>query len=199
MKNPALMQDFFVSFNHMKKKKILKIIAIVLGSLTFIMFALYTYAHYTLKNRFTPSENVYTKSAEYINRGKALLYEGFAICDENFILQYYNPERATYSEGKNKLRSFILSNYINKNYTDSGYLNIRFIINCKGEAGCYVIHENDLNLKPKKFSSDLKDQLFKLTIQLKKWNPNYYNNEYRDSYMYLSYRIENGEITEIIP
>lgn len=183
----------------MKKKKIFKITAVIIGSFAMIILVLYTYARYTLKNRFTPNKDIYTNSAEYIDREKALRSKGFSICNENFILQYYNPERATYSQGKNKLRSFILSNYKNKNYTDSGYLNIRFIINCKGEAGCYVIHENDLNLKPKKFSGDLKNQLFELTTQLKKWNPNYYNNEYRDSYMYLSYRIENGEITEIIP
>lgn len=131
--------------------------------------------------------------------GKSLLSEGFEVCDTNYIIQYYNPERATYSKGKNGLRKFILSNYENRNYSDSGYLNIRFIINCKGEAGCYVIHENDLNLTPKTFNEDLKQQLFLLTTQLKKWNPNFTYEKHRDSYMYISYRIENGEITEIIP
>lgn len=183
----------------MKRKKPLKILGILLTGFILITCSFYGYSYYTIKHRFTPSKNVYTNSAEHIDREKAYLSKDFSICNKNFILQYYNPERATYSEGKNGLRSFILSNYINKNYNDSGYLNFRFIINCKGEAGCYVIHENDLNLKPKKFSNDLKNQLFHLTTQLKKWNPNYYNNEYRDSYMYISYRIENGEITEIIP
>lgn len=151
------------------------------------------------KENFIPTENAFTTDAHYIDPAKALLNEGFKVCDEDYILQYYNPERATYSEGKNGLRNFILSNYKNKNYTDSGYLNIRFVINCKGEAGRYIIHENDLNLEPKSFTKELKDQLFELTTQLKKWNPNFTRDAYRDSYMYISYRIENGNITEILP
>lgn len=144
-------------------------------------------------------EEIFTTDAHYIDPAKALLSEGFEVCNEDYIFQYYNSERVTYSKGKNGLRNFILSNYKNKNYTDSGYLNIRFVINCKGEAGRYVIHENDLNLEPKAFTKDLKDQLFELTTQLKKWNPNFYRGIYHDSYMYISYRIENGSITEIIP
>jgi hypothetical protein len=151
------------------------------------------------EENFIPTKNAFTTDAHYIDPTNALLCDDFEICDENYILQYYNPERATYSKGKNGLRNFILSNYKNKNYTDSGYLNIRFIINCKGEAGCYVIHENDLNLEPKTFTKDLKDQLFVLTTQLKKWNPNFVHSLDRDSYMYISYRIENGNITEILP
>ena len=146
-----------------------------------------------------PSKNKFTERVAYINPKEALLSEGFEICNKNRIYDYYNPQIATYSEGKNGLREFILLNYQNKSYSDSGYLNIRFIINCKGEAGCYVIHENNLDLEPHKFNKDLVNQLFNLTTQLKSWNPKVRNGESKDSYMYISYRIENGEITEILP
>ncbi|AWX44734.1 hypothetical protein HME9304_01737 [Flagellimonas maritima] len=135
----------------------------------------------------------------YIDPSKARLNKGFHVCNKSRIFQYYNPEKATYSKGKNGLRRFILENYKNKNYNDSGYLTIRFVINCKGKAGRYIIHENDLNLMPKHFDPDLVEQIFELTSKLEKWNPNFIFEEYRDSYMYLSYRIENGEITEILP
>ncbi|EGV43753.2 hypothetical protein BZARG_1207 [Bizionia argentinensis JUB59] len=163
-----------------------------------ILFALYGYAHYLFKYKHIPQEK-YTHSVEYINPETALLSDGFEVCNENYIVPYYTSKNATYSKGKNGLRKFILSNYENKNYSDSGYLNIRFVINCKGEAGRYVIHENNLDLEPKQFNKDLVDQLFQITTQLKTWNPNYSYNDYRDSYMYISYRIEHGEITEIIP
>lgn len=148
---------------------------------------------------YIPTENAFSNDAHYIDPETALLSDRFEVCDENYILQYYNPERATYSKSKNGLRNFIVSNYRNNNYTDSGYLNIRFVINCKGETGRYVIHENDLNLEPTTFTTALKDQLFELTAQLKKWNPNFAHGKLRDSYMYISYRIEHGNITEIIP
>lgn len=183
----------------MKLKKVLKIIASVLGVLLLLCACFIGINYYNYKYRYLPKNILFTQSAEYINPDEAKFSEGFKTCDEKYIIQYYNPERATYSEGKNGLRKFIMSNYENRNYIDSGYLNIRFVINCKGEAGRYIIHENDLNLKPKKFNKDLVHQLFELTTQLKKWNPNFTHDEFRDSYMYLSYRIENGNITEIIP
>lgn len=148
---------------------------------------------------YIPTKNAFTADAHYIDPETALLSDGFSACNEDYILQYYNPEYAQYSKRKNGLRNFILSNYQNKNYTDSGYLNIRFVINCNGEAGRYVIHENDLNLQPKAFNKDLKEQLFQLTTQLKEWTPNFIRGNFYDTYMYISYRIENGNITEILP
>jgi hypothetical protein len=88
---------------------------------------------------------------------------------------------------------------VNDNYSDSGYLNLRFIINCEGEVGRFVIHENNLDLEPNTFNKDLKNQLFKLTSEIKGWQPIVLYDDVRDSYMYVSYRIENGKITEIIP
>ncbi|MEO1485430.1 MAG: hypothetical protein AAFU57_06775, partial [Bacteroidota bacterium] len=87
----------------------------------------------------------------------------------------------------------------NRGYTDSGYLNIRFVINCEGVAGRYIIHENNLDLEPTPLNPDMVEQIFELTAQLKQWNPNVIRGNIWDSYMYLSYRIENGEITEILP
>jgi hypothetical protein len=180
------------------RKKIVKIILYVVVIFTIIMFGLYGYAYYVMNYKYLP-EDKFTHSAEYINPEKALLNEGFEVCNEDFIVQYYNPQSATYSQGKNGLRKFIMSHYKNENYTDSGYLNIRFVINCKGQAGRYVIHENNLDLEPTSFNKGLVDQLFNLTTELKDWNPNFTHDAFRDSYMYISYRIEHGNITEILP
>lgn len=183
----------------MKLKKVFKIIGIVVAAIVLLIAIAIGYIWYQYKFTLLPKSGEFSNSSHYIDPEKALLNKDFLVCNEQRILQYYNSERATYSKGKNNLRKFILENYQNKYHSESGYLNIRFIINCKGEAGRYIIHENDLDLNPKEFSESLVDQLFFLTTELKKWNPNYYNEAYYDSYMYISYRIENGEITEIIP
>ncbi len=180
-------------------KKWLKILLFSLGGLLLILIGLICFDYYLYWGQFEVEEEKFSHNVEYIDPSKALFNDGFQVCDESRIAQYYNPERATYSEGKNGLRKFILGNYKNKEYKDSGYLNIRFIINCKGEAGRYIIHQNNLDLEPTELDEDMVSQLFQLTRQLKKWNPNYIRDQYRDSYMYISYRIENGEITEIIP
>ena len=136
---------------------------------------------------------------EYIDPENSLYNDGFEICHQGWIFNYYNPQEATYSEGKNNLRKFILDNYDNKSYSDSGYLNIHFVINCKGKTGRYKVYENDLNLEPYSFNSDLKHQLLELTRRLKTWNPNVLKGDAVDSYMYISYKIKNGEIIEILP
>ena len=148
------------------------------------------------------NQDIYQKidnSVEYINPETALGHKDFKTCNDDIIFNYYNPQSASYSEGKNNLRNFILSNYNSDNYSDSGYLNILFVINCKGEAGRYKVYENNLDLEPQKFNSQLKTELLNLTMKLKKWNPNFIRGEYVDSSMYISYRIENGKITEILP
>ena len=182
----------------MNWKKIVRILLYFFTSVLIILVGLIAYSYYWKDYKYIPSANKFEKRVAYIDPETSLLSEDFETCGD-YIFDYYNPERATYSKGKNGLRNFILDNYEKRNYSDSGYLNIRFVINCKGQAGRYVILENDLDLNPRKFSEDLKNQLFNLTTQLKIWNPNVINDEKRDSYMYISYRIEDGEITEIIP
>lgn len=171
-----------------------------------ILVALISAAHNDNFFKYEPSEKTYTKRVAYIDVKKALHTENFEVCDSTYIVDYYNRgrndsihRRTEYISNKNGLRKEVLAKYENKNYADSGYLNFRFIVNCKGEAGAYVIHENDLDLNPKKFNSELVSQLFDITVNLKKWKPNFMRGKERDSYMYISYRIENGNITEIIP
>ena len=43
-------------------------------------------------------------SIEYIDPDSALFSDGFEVCNEDFICNYYNPERARYVQGKNKDR-----------------------------------------------------------------------------------------------
>jgi hypothetical protein len=182
---------------------------IILGSIlgfAIIMFGLYGYAHYKMSNSNTPVIKKFEQRVAYIDLETAQLTEGFSICNLTDIVDYYIyavgdtfHRKTSYIHGKNGLRKEVLAQYQNRNYSDSGYLNFRFIVNCKGEAGAYVIHENDLNLNPKQFNSDLVQQLFEITTNFKQWHPNHMRGANRDSYMYISYRIEHGEITEILP
>jgi hypothetical protein len=189
----------------MSRKKIQKIVFVIIGSLALILGVLYLLSYYFYRVKYVPSENKYENRISYINPETSELSEGFETCNER-IVDYYNTnpgdpsaQVVSYSKGKNGLRKFILGNYENRNYSDSGYLNIRFVINCKGKTGRYIVHENDLDLNPKTFNPDLKEQLFGLTKQLKKWNPVIFQEQPQDSYMYISYRIKNGQIIEILP
>ncbi len=179
-------------------KKWVKIVLFSVLGIGLLLGGIYFYSWYSYHERYVPSTDRYTQRIAYIDSDTTILSKNFKTCGE-YIFDYYNPERARYSDGKNGLRKFIVNNFNTKNYTDSGYLNIRFVINCEGETGRYVVYENDLNLVPKKFDPQLTKELLKLTLSLKKWNPNIINGNKVDSYMYISYRIEDGKITEIIP
>mgnify|MGYP001793618642 CR=1 FL=1 len=176
-----------------------KIIVFSLLGVLVVLAALFGYGYYEFWGKFEVDETKYAHNVEYIDPEEAFSDVGFEVCDEERIAQYYNPKRASYSKGKNGLRNFILSNYENKGYTDSGYLNIRFIINCEGKAGRYIIHENNLDLEPTDLDDAMVEQIFKLTQKLEQWNPVFFRDKPWDAYMYLSYRIEHGEIIEILP
>ncbi|WP_156133129.1 hypothetical protein [Lacinutrix sp. Hel_I_90] len=184
----------------MKVKKIFKIIGGILGVLLLIVGFLVAYLYYMMHYSLLPNEGEFEHDAHYINPETSILNENFKVCNENNIYQYYNQSQTLpYFNGKNGFRDYINKAYKNRNYSDSGYFNIRFIINCEGQAGRFTIHENNLDLEPQSFNSDLKKQLTNLTTNVKQWLPVYLYNKKRDAYMYISYRIENGEITEIIP
>lgn len=183
----------------MKRKKIFKAIGFFLASLLFVFGCFVAYIYYNMHYSLFPDEGAFKHAAHYINPDEAILNENFKICNENYILQYYNQSQVLpYFNGKNGFRNYINENYQNQKYSDSGYFNIRFIINCEGQAGRFITHENNLDLEPHTFNSDLKKQLINLTTSVK-WNPVFIRNKNWDAYMYVSYRIENGEITEIIP
>lgn len=183
----------------MRTKRVLKIVGITLGCIVIAIACFMGYGYYMFNTSLIPEHEPFEHSSHYIDPDTALLNEGFNVCNENYIVQYYNTPELPYPKGKNGFRNYINQAYVNDNYSDSGYLNIRFIINCEGEVGRFVIHENNLDLEPSTFNEPLKNQLFKLTSEAKGWNPIFLFEEARDSYMYVSYRIEDGEITEIIP
>ena len=59
----------------------------------------------------------------------------------------------------------------------------------------------NLNLEEQPMNPELVDQLFKITAKPEHWNILRFkeNNEAYNYYNYISYRIEDGKITEIIP
>lgn len=144
------------------------------------------------------TSNKYKHEVGYIDPEKALGSPDFQICS-NFIYQYYNSaSEAGYKFGKKALRDSVNKKY-KRIFADSGYLTIRFIINCKGIAGRYEFVEADLELRPKKFNTQLKDQFFKIITELKEWKPLILDSISKDSYMYITFKLKNGYVDEILP
>lgn len=119
--------------------------------------------------------------------------------EEIFAGNYFRKPSG-FSFGKDSLRRYFSSTYDNQGIvSESGYITFRFAINCEGEKGWYEIHELGLDFKEKKFNKITVDHLLKLIEDLDSWRPIEFNDNKFDSYMHLTFKIENGDLLEILP
>jgi len=93
----------------------------------------------------------------------------------------------------------IRDNFSENKFTDTGYINFRFIVNCDGEPGRFETIQTDLNLEEIEHHPDLVKHLLTLTAASENWNVFIRKDQPRNYYTYVSYKIVNGKITEILP
>lgn len=125
----------------------------------------------------------------------------FVLCHPHFVLQYYNTSRAYYKDHKNEIREYFMTNFksIPGGDDQTGYLTVKFIINCSGATGRFRIFELDGNYHVFHFSNGISGQLLDLAKQLKGWEPAYYRDKKYDSYQYITFRLKKGKIISISP
>ncbi len=116
------------------------------------------------------------------------------------INDYYNDDRAQHIGGKGGLWE-LLENKLNPKLLkgQEGYLTYRFVVNCEGRAGRFITEEAGLNFDRIEFSSELKKHLLELLLEVPKWKNLTVNSEPRDAYVYVTFKIKNDEIIEILP
>lgn len=125
----------------------------------------------------------------------------FKACyEERMFPYYYGKDPSKFSHGKDSLRNYFLKYYDHLGYTnESGYITVRFIINCEGEAGRHQLLQVGLDYQEKEFNAQLTDKLLQLTKNLKDWDPIIFGDSTYDSFIHLTFKIENGELVEILP
>lgn len=131
---------------------------------------------------------------------------GFEPCHDDQIVEYYNFAKGFQYEGEKIAleRVFKLGYKQETTNGQTGYITIRFVVNCKGETGWFRIEEMGWDYKSKNFDNAIVSQLFNLTRSLKGWkvgkfDDSDYEEELFDYYQYLTFKIENGQILEILP
>ena len=126
----------------------------------------------------------------------------FKICvHEKFIADYYNstPD-GDYLYGKAALVDTMLTNLeIDKMMNQTGMLTFRFVVNCNGEAGRFIAKGYDLNFQPYEFPEETINHLYEQLQKLKEWRVVVINEVPRDAYFYFTFKLNNGEITDILP
>ena len=128
--------------------------------------------------------------------------ERFEICGhERFINDYYNSNPdGSYKHSKAALVDTVFNNLDGeKLMNQTGMLTFRFVVNCEGEAGRFIAEGYDLNYQPYEFPEETVTHLYEIIRKLTDWTPVISGGEPSDAYFYLTFKLNNGEITDILP
>lgn len=146
-----------------------------------------------------PGQNEYPDQVGDIAPDAALDDPSFELCNEGYVFQYYNFNGVAFEGEKPAIEDHFRSIRGKRYGNESGFVTIRFIVNCKGETGRFRVEQMDANFQTHKLSSGLVDDLLQLTKSLRGWTPAAYEGESCDYYQYLSFKIEDGRLLEILP
>lgn len=130
------------------------------------------------------------------------LDEGFEICGhEVSIMDYYNSEpSAKYKGGKGEMERIILSQLDKQKLEgQNGMLTFRFVVNCNGDAGRFIAEGFDFNYQEKEFSQESIAHLLEIIQGLNSWQSLEYEEMKRDAYVYITFKIRDEEIFDILP
>lgn len=126
----------------------------------------------------------------------------FRICyNEDQAIQYFNNGKGMEYEGDKPA----LTDIFHKQYKpvasigQTGFIRIRFIVNCNGESGRFRMLCSDLNYLPVQFDTNITDQLLAITKSLKGWKPKLWKESKVDYYQYLLFKIKDGNLIAILP
>ncbi|MBO9202174.1 MULTISPECIES: hypothetical protein [Niastella] len=124
----------------------------------------------------------------------------FSLCNPRTVFQYYNTD-SYYKQHKREIEHYFKSHYHPTIQTarETGYLTIRFIINCKGQTDRFRLYELNADYQPYQFDTGISSQLLKLTKELRGWQPAVYKNKIYDSYQYITFKLTKGAIECILP
>jgi hypothetical protein len=125
----------------------------------------------------------------------------FKPCNEDRVLQYYNFGKGLLYKGeKIKINEHFQDGLKTQEQQDeSGFLTIRFIVTCEGKTGRFRVQGMNNDYTEKAFNENLTNQLLRLTKQLDGWIVGEYEGKAYDYYQYLTFKIEQGELIEIMP
>lgn len=126
----------------------------------------------------------------------------FKICDKNASsgFQYYNDSKGFQYKGeKLAIEEKLKSLKIQGNEKSNGYITVRFLVNCEGKAGLFRIQAMNFDYKEVTVDKNLEAQLLDFTKSLNGWIVKEINNKKIDYYQYITYKIEYGKVSEILP
>ena len=81
----------------------------------------------------------------------------------------------------------------------NGYITVRFLVNCEGKTGLFRVQQMNADLKETAPDKELGEKLLRFTKSLDGWIPKEIKGFKTGYYQYLTYKIENGKVSEVLP
>ncbi len=127
--------------------------------------------------------------------------KNFSLCNgENRVIQYFNlGDGLTYKGERKGLWKEINSQYNSIDVDESGWIRIRFIVNCNGQTGRFRVISADESYNEYKFDNRITDQLLEISKKLDGWEVKVSKGQQVDYYQYLIFKIQQGRLIEILP
>ena len=125
----------------------------------------------------------------------------FKICHHDLVVQYYGLGKTINYLGEKPalVKVFTDNCKMEKLKGETGFVTIRFIVNCQGQTGWFRLSQVNEKLEEITLDKRITDQLLKLTKSLNGWQIGQYNNSVYDYYQYLTFKIIDGQLTDILP
>lgn len=129
---------------------------------------------------------------------------GFKKCgagkERPFSFQYYHGSKEfDYKGEKIAIIEKLKKENIFSEKKINGYITVRFLVNCEGKTGWFRITHLNSDLKEIRLDEELENKLLKFTKSLDGWMPKEIKGLKVDYYQYLTYKIENGKVSEVLP
>ncbi|MDR2237502.1 MAG: hypothetical protein LBE92_15385 [Chryseobacterium sp.] len=120
--------------------------------------------------------------------------------DRPFSFQYYHGTKEfDYKGEKIAIVERLNAENIYSEKKINGYITVRFLINCEGKTGLFRVSSMNSDLEDSGLDQELENKLLKFTKSLNGWMPKEIEGFKVDYYQYLTYKIENGKVSEVLP
>ncbi|MBK9631436.1 MAG: hypothetical protein IPO62_10295 [Saprospiraceae bacterium] len=143
----------------------------------------------------------YLKSVGDIAFDSLMDQKEFFLCNEKDIMQYHNNSRGLEYRGEKLaiIESFEKKYVPIPDSSQNGLIRVRFVVNCKGQTDRFRIIAMDEDYQTKKFDERITQQILDICKSLDGWLPKKKEDKEFDYYQYLIFKIQSGQITEILP
>ncbi|MGG5209512.1 hypothetical protein ACQWU4_11240 [Chryseobacterium sp. MIQD13] len=115
-------------------------------------------------------------------------------------IQYYQGKKEfNYKGEKLAIIEKLQKENISSETKMNGYITVRFLVNCEGKTGLFRVQQMNTDQKETSPDKELGERLLRFTKSLDGWIPKEIKGFKAGYYQYLTYKIENGKVSEVLP